>query len=275
MLQKPFRLAALVTLGVLVSACATLKDQIKEPQVAVQQVKLRNVALDSMQLDFILGVENPNPLGISVQGMSYKLALDNRSMFDGTTQERLSVPAQGSSQLTLPFTLDYEELLGSLDALRNKKTVAYELSGKVNLGLIALPYSKRGEITLPSLPDIRVSSLRVSRFDLTGVGLVLGLSVANNNEFPLHLSGLAGDIKLGGVSLVQGRSLGAMNIAAGKQDEVQLSLNMAYSKLGNVLDALRKAQSLPVSFDGAIQVPALQGERSVPMHWSGNVPISR
>jgi len=275
MMKNPLRIVSLAALGLMLSACATLKDQIKEPEVAVNKVNLSNASLDSMQVEFVLDVKNPNPLGIAIQGMSYKLSLDNRSMFDGTTKKRLSVPANGSSQLTLPFALDYEELLGSLDALRNKKTVPYELSGRVDLGLLSLPYSKRGEIKLPSLPKISVKQLKVTSFSLSGLGMVVALSVANDNDFPLNLSGLAGDIKLAGLPLVKGKSLGAMNIGAGKKGDVNLSLNMAYSKLGNVLDALRNAKSLPVSFDGTMQVPALQGERSVPMHWSGDVPISR
>lgn len=275
MLHRAMRFAPFLALSLLLSACATLKEQIKEPEVSVREVMLRNASLDGMQLDFILGIDNPNPLGIAMQGLSYKLALDDKPMFDGTTSERVSVPANGSSQLTLPFTLDYEELLGGLGALREKKSVQYELSGKVDLGLFSLPYSKHGEIALPTLPRLRVSRLAVTRFDLTGLGLVLGLSVANDNDFPLTLSGLSGDIKLADVPLVQGKSLGAMNIGAGQQGEVELALTMAYSKLGDVLDALRRADSLPVAFDGTISVPALRGERSVPMHWRGDVPISR
>jgi LEA14-like dessication related protein len=269
------RIVPLLAATLLLSACATLKEQIREPEVAVQTLKLRNASLDSMQLDFILGIDNPNPLGIAVQGLSYNLKLDGKQLFDGRSNERVSVPANGSSQLTLPFTLDYEELLGGLGALRNKKTVGYELSGKVDLGLFSLPYQKRGEFTLPTLPRVRVSRLEVTGFGLGGVGLVLGLSVANDNDFPLALSGLDGAIALAEIPLVQGRNLGAMNIGARQEGEVALALTVAYSKLGDVIDALRRAQSLPVAFDGAITVPALQGERRVPMRWRGDVPISR
>jgi len=275
MLHRVIRFMPLLAAGLLLSACATLKEQIKEPEVAVKAVKLRDATLSGMQLDFLLGIDNPNPLGIAVQGLSYNLALDGKQLFDGSSNERVSVPANGSSQVTLPFTLDYEELLGGLGALRSKKTIGYELSGKVDLGLLSLPYHKRGEFTLPTLPRVRVSRLEVTGFNLGGVGLVLGLSVANDNDFPLALSGLDGAIRLADVPLVEGRSLGAMSIGAGQEGEVELALTVAYRKLGDVIDALRRAQSLPVAFDGVITVPALQGERSVPMSWRGDVPISR
>lgn len=275
MFPRTIRLVPLLAAGLMLSACATLKDTIKEPQVAVDAVKLQDVSLSGLKLNFLLGINNPNPLGISVQGLSYNLALDGKQMFDGTTKEKVHIPANGSSQVSLPFSIDYQKLMGGLDSLRNKKTIPYELSGKVNLGLFSLPYNKRGEFTLPTLPKLSVSSLRVAGFDLSGVGLVVGLNVSNDNEFPLKLSGLTGDIKLAGVQLVQGKSLGGMNIAAKDKGEVSLALKVAYSKLGDVINALRSAKTVPLAFDGAIGVPALGGDRQVPINWSGNVPITR
>jgi len=275
MLHRVFRFAPLLAASLLLNACATLKETIKEPQVAVDAVKLRDITLSGVQLDFLLGIDNPNPLGISVQGLSYNLALDGKQMFDGNTTERVRVPANGHSQVSLPFAIDFEKLLGGLDALGNKKIVNYELSGSVNLGLISLPYSKRGEMTLPSLPKVSVNKLKVTGFDLAGVGLVLGLNVDNDNDFALKLSGLTGDVKLAGVPLVEGRSLGGMNIGPNKKGDVELALKVAYSKLGDVVNALRSGKSVPVAFDGAMTVPALGGDRRVPLSWNGNVPVLR
>lgn len=275
MLHRAIRLIPLLAAALLLNACATLNEVVKEPNVSVDAVKLRDVSLSGMQLDFLLGIENPNPLGLAMQGMSYNLAIDGKQMFDGTTKDRVNIPANGSSTLTLPFAIDYEQLLGSLKDLGNKKTVNYDLTGKVNLGLISLPYSKRGEFTLPTLPNVSVSQLKVNGFTMSGVGLVLGLNVANDNNFPLNLSSLTGGIKLGGVQLVEGKSLGAMNIGANQKGQVELALNVAYSKLGDVINALRNSSSIPVAFDGAMGVPTLGGQKQVPINWSGNVPIAR
>lgn len=269
------RLALSLVVGLLLSACVPVKDAIKEPHVVVDAVKLRDVSLSGVQLDFVVGIDNPNPLGISVHGVSYHLVLDGKPMFDGSTRRRIRVPANGTSHVSLPFAIDYEKALGGLDGLRSKKTVSYELKGKVDLGLFSLPYSKHGKMTLPRLPKVRVNRLAVKAVDLSGVRLVVGLKVANDNDFALKLAGLTGGIKLAGVQLVEGKSLGGMNIGANNEGELELDLKVAYAKLGNVLSTLRSARSVPLAFDGAIGVPALGGARKVPIRWSGNVPISR
>jgi LEA14-like dessication related protein len=275
MFSHATRLVPLLAATLLLNACATLKETIKEPNVSVDAVNLRDISLSNLQLDFLLGIDNPNPLGIAMQGLTYNLAIDGKQMFDGVSTERVSVPANGNSQVTLPFAIDFEQLLSGFEDLRNKKTVSYDLTGKVDLGLISLPYSKRGEFTLPTLPKLSVSKLKVTGFDLAGVGLVLGLNVANDNDFALKLSGLTGDFKLAGIPLVKGKSLGGMNIDANNKGQVELALKVAYSKLGDVINALRSGQTMPVAFDGAMSVPTLGGERQVPINWNGNVPISR
>ncbi len=270
-----FRYLAMVLAGLVLTGCAALQEAFKEPDVSVLDMQVRSVSLTDMTLDFVLGIDNPNPMGIAMSGLSYRLELQDKPMFEGKTQERVKVAANGSSRVTLPFTLSYEDLAGGFDAIINNKSLPYSLSGDIDLGLFSLPYSRRGELKLPSLPKVKISRLRVDGFDLSGVDLRLALSVHNSNDFPLLLSGLSGGIKLADTTLVEGKSLGKLDIAAQGKDEVELALKLGYRQLGGVVDALRRADSLPLSFDGAISVPQGSGVRKLPLSWSGNVPVSR
>ncbi len=270
-----FRYLSLALGALLLTGCAALQQQFKEPSVTVQDLQLRSVSLADMELDFILGIDNPNPMGIAMSGLSYRLELQERPLFEGKTQERVKVAANGSSRVTLPFKLSYEDLAGGFDAIMNNKSLPYSLSGNVDLGLFSLPYSRKGELKLPKLPEVTISQLRIEGFDLSGVALRLALSVSNTNDFPLLISGLRGGIKLGNTTLVEARSLGKLDIGAKKQDKVELALKVGYRELGSVVDTLRRADTLPLSFDGAIAVPQGTGERLLPLRWNGNVPVSR
>lgn len=263
----------ILALGALwLTGCATLQQQLKEPSVSVQNLQLRSVSLADMEVDFILGIDNPNPMGIAMSGLSYRLELEDRPLFEGKTQERVKVAAHGRSNVTLPFKFSYEDLAGGFDAIMNNKSLPYKLTGNIDLGLFSLPYSHSGQLKLPSLPEVKISQLRIEGFDLSGVALRLALSVNNTNDFPLLISGLSGGIKLGNTTLVEGRSLGKLDIGAKQEDKVELALKLGYQQLGSVVDALRRADALPLSFDGAITGP---GERQLPLRWSGNVPVSR
>jgi LEA14-like dessication related protein len=275
MVLRYSKLLLSVLAGALLAGCAAIQDHVKEPNVTVQDLQVRGVSLTGMDLDFILGIDNPNPIGISMSGLTYRLELNDRALFEGASQERVSVAGNGHSQVTLPFTLVYEEILGSLNALAGRQTLPYTLSGKVDLGLFSFPYSKRGELQLPGLPDVQISRLSVDRIDLSGVALQLALKVSNPNDFPLQLSGLSGGIKLADVSLVEGHSIGRIAIGAQQHDEVNLALRVGYQQLGNLVDRLRRADTLPLAFDGSFSVPSALGERRIPLHWSGEVPVSR
>lgn len=272
MYKNVSRILGLSLVALLLSACATLKEVIKEPEVAVEDMQIKAVSLSDMQLDFILGVKNPNPVGISLSGLSYKFDVDGKSLFSGDSREKLKVGANDSGRLTLPLTLNYEQILGGVEGLLQRDTIAYDLSGKLNFGLFSIPYSKRGEIKLPSLPDVSIERVAVERMTLSGLDIAVALQMKNSNNFPLKLDGLDYGLKLGGATVASGKSLGAIDLAPGESGTMNLGLSLGYGDLAGVIDTLRNSSRIPVAFDGRLKVP---GGESVPLNWQGEVGISR
>src|SRR5512139_4241081 len=101
----------------MVSGCATLEKQFKQPEVTLGDARITSMSLADAQLAFDVDVKNPNPIGVSLKGLSYKLQLQDKQLFDGALAERLQIGANGSSRVTLPFTLRYEDIYGTLLAL--------------------------------------------------------------------------------------------------------------------------------------------------------------
>jgi LEA14-like dessication related protein len=171
--------------------------------------------------------------------------------------------------------LRYEDIFGTLLALKDNRELRYTVSGEADFGLIRLPYSKSGSFALPALPDVRVENLRVNRLGLSGVDLTVALSVGNDNSFPIRLDGLDYQLKLAGAALLRGASAAPLSVAPRQRGRLELRLSLDYAQVGALLQTLRSAKTMPIEFNSQMKLPALQGTTELPYNWKGSVPLSR
>jgi len=258
---------------VALSGCAVLEKQVKSPEVSLADVRVTSMSMSDAKLAFDVDVMNPNPLGISLHGLTYNLAIQDKPLFNGTMNNQMSIGANATSRLSLPFALRYEEVFGSLSELRGVKEIRYKISGIADLGLISVPYSKSGTIPVPSLPDVTVSDLRINKLGLTGAELALGLKVGNSNNFPLRINGLNYNLKLANSSLLQGESTTPLNVAPNGSGNMTLNLRLNYAQIGGLLQQLRSSSSLPIELDSNVKLPG--SDKAVPYHWKGETPLLR
>ncbi|MGE0081925.1 MAG: LEA type 2 family protein [Thiohalomonadaceae bacterium] len=259
----------------LVGGCALLEKQVKQPEVSVGNVRVLGMSLADAQIAIDLDVDNPNPFGLSMKGLSYRLALQDKPLFNGIVTEPVQVKANGSSRVTLPFTVRFEDALGTVLGLAQFKELRYELSGKADFGLITLPYSRSGSFALPRLPDVSVQHLRVERIGLSGVELALGLKVNNANAFPVRFAGLSYDLRIADAPVLKGESTQSLSVSPNGSGTLNLKLAFDYGQLGNLAKTLGSARSLPLEFNGRVIAPGKAAEVAIPYQWKGRVPLLR
>ncbi|HEY0720152.1 MAG TPA: LEA type 2 family protein [Gammaproteobacteria bacterium] len=265
----------LATLVLLLGGCAALQDQFKQPELSLSDARITGMSLADAQLAFDVDVKNPNPIGVSMKGLSYTLQVQEKQLFDGALSERLQIGANGSSRMTLPFTLRYEDIFGTLLALRDNKELRYQISGEADFGLIRIPYSRTGTFAVPKLPEISLESLRINKLGLDGVDLALAVKVGNANTFPIRLDGLDYNLKLANSSLIKGSSAAPLAVEANKDGRMVLNLNLNYAQIGSILQTLRSSGSMPIELDSQMKLPGLKQQEVVPYNWKGEVPLYR
>lgn len=263
----------LVSAALLLS-CATLEKQVKEPELSISNVQILGMSLTDAQLAFDVDVKNPNSVGLSMNGLSYSLAIEDKPLFNGAAADKLNIAAKTTSRVTLPFTLRYEDVLGTLSALRENEELRYTVSGKADFGLFSLPYSRTGTFSLPKLPDVTVQSLRINKLTLSGAELTLGLKVNNANGFPIRLNGIDYDLKLADASLLKGKSTQPISIDANGDGTMMLKLAVDYAQIGSLTQKLSDGGALPIEFNSQVKVPAGGAEKTLPYNWKGDVPIA-
>ena len=256
----------------LTGGCATLERAVQKPDLSFAGVEMQQASLSEATVGFKLDVTNPNRFAVPIQALHYDLALNGKPLFSGVAEKGTRLPAQGQSQLLVPVTFQYQALFDNLQQVFTQDSVEYRLKGSLDLGLVSVPYETSGRLPLPSMPQVALRAVKVQSIGLGGVDFAVSLAVDNPNPFPIDVQGLSYRLNLAESSVIQGVSDKAIAVAANGKDTVDLSFKLGLTELGRAAMALRSSSSLPVSFDGEL---GLKGNQSLPLHWSGDVPIAR
>lgn len=150
--------AALLLLVLAVASCGRV---FRQPEVALEGVRLGSVGLTGGQLLVNLRVTNPNPFSLRAQMLRYTLQLDragesgDTSWVDfasGEYDRGFSVGGGQTSTVEIPVEFTYSGLGSAGLSLIRSGTFNYRARGTVDvdtpLGLRQVPFSRRGVMSL-------------------------------------------------------------------------------------------------------------------------------
>lgn len=153
--MQKVKLCSLLTMLVLLSACASWWHSYEEPQINITSFSL---APDSSGVAprFLIGLQviNPNRRALPLQGMSYSVEVDDNRVLSGVKPDLPHIDGYSSVDIIIEASPD---LLGSARLLNQllsgqKKTLDYLFKARFDVGAL-LPYvtiEERGEFALQS-----------------------------------------------------------------------------------------------------------------------------
>lgn len=151
-------LALMAGLLIVLSACAGLGlgSALRNPDVDVVSAELTRTGFEGADLLFEFEVDNPNAVGLVLNGLNYRLRLNDRPLLNGRQDDRTEIAAQTESLVQLPVTVRYDDLIRVLETLDDSTRPSYELQADFQfaapiVGTITVPVTKRGEIPLQRL----------------------------------------------------------------------------------------------------------------------------
>lgn len=152
-------LAGLLILLSALSACAGagLGNAFRRPDVDVVGAELTRTGFEGADLLFQFEVDNPNGIGLVLDGLDYRLRLNGRPLLNGRQNDRTEIAARTTgSRVDLPVTVRYDDLIRVLETLDDSTHPSYELQADFQfaaplIGTITVPVTKRGEIPLERL----------------------------------------------------------------------------------------------------------------------------
>lgn len=134
------------------SGCNTLGNlNIQNPRYSIRDIRPRiDIAIplsaSSIDFDFTVGVNNPNPVGLRLDQLDFSLFINNSRIVDSVSDQRVSIPANGVGDVRLRARVGYNSLRSlwsEVTSLIQGNRARYELRGNAHyntpLGRLTFP----------------------------------------------------------------------------------------------------------------------------------------
>lgn len=99
------------------TGCSTVADalDIRNPRYSIRDFRPRvNVALplsaSTIDVDFVLGVDNPNTVGLRLDRIDFDLLVSNNRLLSTSSRQDVRIPARGLGQIPLHARVGYNEI---------------------------------------------------------------------------------------------------------------------------------------------------------------------
>jgi LEA14-like dessication related protein len=266
--------------------CSELQQlaRISKPRLNVAGVRMTGLSLQAIDLTFDIDIDNPNPLSVSMGGFDYDLQINNTSFLKGVQEQKLVIQSSSQSRVELPLTLTFEKLFQTYQTLKNSDSTDYTILCGFTfelpvLGPTRIPVTKSGNLPLIKLPNFRIHTLRLNRFNVTGADLTLEIKMDNPNYFQLLLNQLNYRFSVNGLSWATGNLSTAQSVNEKESGTIELPISLNFIDMGRtVFQLISGSQPLNYQFTGNLEfdttLPLLK-DVSFPVSSSGSLPLTK
>jgi LEA14-like dessication related protein len=125
------------------------------PEVDLQDVTIVGMDRETLDLEGVLKIRNPNDLGAKFSGYQFQLDVEGQRLSQGESKRPFQIPASGSITLAIPATILWDDLLAVGRKGILGRDLVYILKGTAFLdsimGKIPIPFSHQDTFNLSDL----------------------------------------------------------------------------------------------------------------------------
>ena len=271
----------------LLTGCESLRRlglTVERPTARLESVSLANLTFREAELDASILVDNPNAVGITLSGLSYRLEIEGSEFIAGDQPKGIAVAAFDESALSLPVRIGFENLFDTYESVRTKDEASYLLEVDLRfdlpiLGRVTIPLRREGTMPVVRPPSVRVASLRLDSISIVGARLSLTMAVENPNGFALGLESLDYSFAVQERVWVDGTTRSAQRIPPNGSGELSTEFTLSFAALGRtVRDLLLGDDSIAYAFSANARIdPELEliPTVSFPFDREGEIELRR
>ncbi len=134
------------------AGCATI---VREPSVTIQKTSITGVDSSGVEVEFLVGVNNPNSFDLSLLGYNYDLQLMAIPFSSGGNLEEVNFPSGSHTTLRLPLRIRFADVIELLKSRPEIDRIPYRMSARLNLrtplGEVAVPVERNDVFQLPEM----------------------------------------------------------------------------------------------------------------------------
>jgi LEA14-like dessication related protein len=258
--------------------CALLRQVaasgFEKPSLSFKDATLSDVTLGGATVNLIFTVTNPNDAALSLAETDYKLSIEGKQLVAGKPDAGIKIPARGSTDVTLPASVKFADIAGSIADFLRKEQASYRAEGHIGvdtpIGIAALPFAKEGTVPLPKLPQVSIGTPKIGSIGLTSARIDLPIVFANQNAFALPLGSISGALRIAGAEVGEIGAQPVGRVDAKKAKTVTLPVTVRFSQAMAAARAIREGRA-HVAVDGQL---AAEGA-SLPFHVEHDVEFAQ
>ena len=267
----------------LVAGCQSMQDIIggvPKPTAHVIGASIRGLTLENIVLLFDVEIENPYAASLPLIDLGYSLTSGGAKFLEGTVTPTGSIPARGKQVIQLPATVPFSSMFAALKGVKPGAIVPYTADFRIGvdapvLGRLNVPFSKNGELPVPAVPQVELSSLVIGKLTLDQMRATAKLNVKNTNQFPLDLKKLGVSFALGGLEVGSSKLANSVNLSAGEATTLDVPLSFSPRAVGAGLVNLLRSNQIAYKVSGSIEAGTRFGPLSLPFSHVGNTAVTR
>lgn len=250
------------------------------PTANIKGVRFDGISLEQANMLFDIEISNPYSVALPLTSIDYGLATEGSPFASGKVALDGNVPAKGSRTIALPVNLTFAELLKSASGIRLGQIVPYkaDMSLSVNapgVGPLSLPLTRKGEVPVPAVPKVSLTSVDFESLTLSEAAAVLKIDVANTNEFDIDLNKFGYALKLGGTDIVATEVSKAASFKPGQNRTLEIPIRFKPSSLGLAAFNMLGGKDAKFELSGDMQLSTRFGALSLPYRQSGTTVLER
>ncbi len=137
----------------LLTACAQVPRP-QSPKVGLADIVLLGGNLLQQRLRIDLDVANPNDFDVPLDGLTFRLEVNDRLLAEGLSDDRVTIPRFGEARVSVLATTSIFDIMQQVLALQDGNRLSYRLSGEAYVSgflIRRLPFEKSGELELQAV----------------------------------------------------------------------------------------------------------------------------
>lgn len=252
-----------------------------KPSASLQNVKLRDIRADGVDLVADVKVDNPYPVPLYAKQLGFTLLSGETQMLAGTSDEALNVAAKSSNTVPVAISLPYTDIFAALKDVRPGQVIPFTTKFDVSMAgedvePLNFNIEKSGELPVPAVPEVQVKGLKWQELGLSNAQGELGLSVKNTNQFAVNLAAMDYKFKLGGQEISAGQLADkALKLEPGQTGDLTLKFGMKPQDLGMAAFRMLSAGSADFELTGLMNAETPFGPMKLDYAKSGKTAMTK
>jgi LEA14-like dessication related protein len=271
-----------VALALLLSlaGCAGIQQlaasAVQKPKLTFRTASVTALDLEGATVSLTWDLENPNGFGVDLAKVSWTFDAEGRRVAAGELPGGLQIRANGTSPVTFPVRIRYQDVPGIVNLLGSgKDEIRYAVGATVGVrtpvGVLDVPVTHADKLRLPSMPHFAIDGLSIRSIGFDAIVLDVRLRVRNANPFALPTGKLEYALSLSGADVARAETVAVEPVAGGSSAVVLIPVRIDVGSAGRVATDIARGADVQVALKGSANLAGIP----FPLNLNGHLPARR